>query len=52
MKVVEVTGCYECKYMDKWSTCNLMEKGKDKIPEVLEIPDWCPLPDAPKEKNE
>ena len=48
----EITHCSECLYshIDKGIyTCGVKWRA---VPMLLGIPDWCPLPDAPKESVE
>lgn len=43
-KLAEVTSCTACPF-EGWSgTCT---KTGFRLPKEIEIPDWCPLPDAP-----
>ena len=50
-KLMVIHNCYECRHTStvdcREHGCFLMGKRKIKTNIFIEIPDWCPLPDAP-----
>ena len=41
-----VEACYKCRYIgEQYGRCRMFKPARD-IPDILEIPDWCPLEDA------
>jgi len=47
-KIIRVVNCWECPFMRSWCCLKVMPGryvGKNKFPR------WCPLPDAPEEKE-
>ena len=54
MKVarIEVQTCADCPHVifARPSVCTAIEGVIREIEDTLEIPDWCPLPDAPEKE--
>ena len=44
MRIIKVSQCYSCPYRKKFFLKHYCKKTNKKIPNIYDIPDWCPLP--------